>query len=249
MRKTTPRSNRPSLKSFSTAASSVVIVSPKDAQTITEPVAKLIDAGIPVIVLDRAVIGDKYSCFIAADPKQIGAMAGKWLAGRLARQRKDRGDRGAGRFAARHKRFTTAFRGSIARPGLPLRLRASCVDPPKVDAGKLMTRGPRATSRTSTRCSPTTTRPRRPPIDAAKAAGREKGVLFVGVGGMPAEGRRLRVARHTRRHVSVSDRRGRGRRRRREDPSRRERAEEDRARNAERLSGQTCEQAEGMKKQ
>ena len=44
-------------------------------------VAKAFDAGIPVVVLDRALIGEKYSCFIAADWKQIGADAGKWLSG------------------------------------------------------------------------------------------------------------------------------------------------------------------------
>ncbi|HEY0868161.1 MAG TPA: substrate-binding domain-containing protein, partial [Fimbriimonas sp.] len=44
----------------------LLIVSPKEAQPLTEPVAKAIDAGIPVIVLDRAVLGDKYTCFIGA---------------------------------------------------------------------------------------------------------------------------------------------------------------------------------------
>jgi len=37
------------------------------------------DAGIPVIVLDRAIIGDKYTCLIGADNKKIGGHAGKWI--------------------------------------------------------------------------------------------------------------------------------------------------------------------------
>jgi ribose transport system substrate-binding protein len=41
------------------------------------------DAGIPVIVLDRAVQGDKYTCFIGADNVAIGQAAGEWLAKRL----------------------------------------------------------------------------------------------------------------------------------------------------------------------
>ena len=36
-------------------------------------------AGIPVIVLDRAVLGDKYTCFIGADNEKIGKAAGEWI--------------------------------------------------------------------------------------------------------------------------------------------------------------------------
>ena len=41
------------------------------------------DAGIPVIVLDRRVLGDKYTCFIGADNKLIGRAAGAWVAKKL----------------------------------------------------------------------------------------------------------------------------------------------------------------------
>ena len=41
---------------------------------------------IPVIVLDRAVLGDKYTCFIGADNKQIGREAGEWIAADARRQ-------------------------------------------------------------------------------------------------------------------------------------------------------------------
>jgi len=61
----------------------LLIVSPKEAQPLTAPVAKAYQAGIPVIVLDRAVIGDQYTCFIGVDNKKIGRAAGKWLAKRL----------------------------------------------------------------------------------------------------------------------------------------------------------------------
>ena len=37
------------------------------------------DAGIPVIVLDRRLLGDKYTCFIGADNKKIGKAAGEWI--------------------------------------------------------------------------------------------------------------------------------------------------------------------------
>ena len=71
------------IEEFVDAHVRAIIVSPVDAQALTEPAAKAFEAGIPVVVLDRALIGDKYSCFIAADWTQIGAEAGKWLAHRL----------------------------------------------------------------------------------------------------------------------------------------------------------------------
>jgi len=62
----------------------LIIISPKEAQPLTEPVAKAVDAGIPVIVLDRAVLGDKYTCFIGADNKKIGHAAGDWIRTKLS---------------------------------------------------------------------------------------------------------------------------------------------------------------------
>jgi ribose transport system substrate-binding protein len=61
----------------------LILISPKEAQPLTEPVARALEAGIPVIVLDRAVLGDKYTCFIGADNKKIGRAAGKWIAQKL----------------------------------------------------------------------------------------------------------------------------------------------------------------------
>lgn len=61
----------------------VIIISPKEAQPLTEPVAKAVDAGIPVIVLDRRLLGDKYTCFIGADNRKIGKAAGEWIVKKL----------------------------------------------------------------------------------------------------------------------------------------------------------------------
>lgn len=57
----------------------LIIISPREAAPLTKPVAEAYDAGIPVIVLDRAVLGDKYTCFIGGDNKQIGRSAGEWV--------------------------------------------------------------------------------------------------------------------------------------------------------------------------
>ena len=61
----------------------LIIISPKEAQPLTEPVAKAMEAGIPVIVLDRSVLGDKFTCFIGADNKKIGHAAGEWIVKKL----------------------------------------------------------------------------------------------------------------------------------------------------------------------
>ena len=57
----------------------LIIISPKEALPLTKPVAEAIDAGIPVIVLDRKVEGDKYTCFIGADNVKIGREAGRYM--------------------------------------------------------------------------------------------------------------------------------------------------------------------------
>ena len=58
----------------------LIIISPKESRPLTRPVEEAMDAGIPVIVLDRAIEGDKYTCFIGGDNKKIGLECGKYLA-------------------------------------------------------------------------------------------------------------------------------------------------------------------------
>jgi len=57
----------------------LIIISPKEAAPLTRPVAEAYRQGIPVIVLDRAVQGDQYTTFIGADNVRIGREAGKWI--------------------------------------------------------------------------------------------------------------------------------------------------------------------------
>ena len=70
---------RAQVEEFVSAKVDLIIISPKEAQPLTEPVARAMDAGIPVIVLDRRLLGDKYTCFIGADNKKIGKAAGEWI--------------------------------------------------------------------------------------------------------------------------------------------------------------------------
>lgn len=57
----------------------LLIISPKEAAPLTKPVADVFARGIGVVVLDRAVEGDRFSTFIGADNKKIGREAGKWV--------------------------------------------------------------------------------------------------------------------------------------------------------------------------
>jgi ribose transport system substrate-binding protein len=59
-----------------------IIISPKDT-SLTKVVGEAYDAGIPVIILDRKVEGDRYTTFIGADNRKIGAEVGKWAVARL----------------------------------------------------------------------------------------------------------------------------------------------------------------------
>lgn len=58
----------------------LIIISPKESRPLTRPVEEAMEAGIPVIVLDRKVEGDKYTCFIGGDNVKIGREAGKYVA-------------------------------------------------------------------------------------------------------------------------------------------------------------------------
>lgn len=57
----------------------LIIVSPNEAEALTPIVANAYDAGIPVVVVDRNVIGDKYTAFIGADNVEVGQLQGQYI--------------------------------------------------------------------------------------------------------------------------------------------------------------------------
>jgi ribose transport system substrate-binding protein len=71
---------RAQVEEFVNSKADLIIISPKEAQPLTEPVERAMVAGIPVIVLDRRLFGTNYTCFIGADNKKIGKAAGEWIA-------------------------------------------------------------------------------------------------------------------------------------------------------------------------
>jgi ribose transport system substrate-binding protein len=162
----------------------LIIISPKEAQPLTEPVARAMDAGIPVIVLDRALLGDKYTCFIGADNKKIGKAAGQWIVKKLGDKGKVVELKGLMTSTPGQDRHT-GFRDGIAGSGIDIIMEAEMkwLEP---DARKEME----------------SALARFDHIDlvyahndpgahgaylAAKAAGRDN-ILFVGIDALPQEG-------------------------------------------------------------
>jgi len=74
---------RSQTEEFVSAGVDLIIISPKEAAPLTPVVAQAYKQGIPVIVLDRRVLGEDYTCFIGADNKRIGKSAGKWIVEKL----------------------------------------------------------------------------------------------------------------------------------------------------------------------
>jgi ribose transport system substrate-binding protein len=68
------------MESFIASGVDAIIVSPREAAPLAPIVSKAFDQGIPVVVLDRRVLGDKYTAFIGASNLEIGKAAGDHLA-------------------------------------------------------------------------------------------------------------------------------------------------------------------------
>jgi ribose transport system substrate-binding protein len=71
------------VENFLTKQIDLLIISPNEATPLTAVVAKAYNKGIPVIVLDRKVDGDAYTTWIGADNKEIGKTAGEYVAEKL----------------------------------------------------------------------------------------------------------------------------------------------------------------------
>ena len=57
----------------------LIIVAPNEATELTPAVSRAIDAGIPVVVADRKVTGDKYTAFVGGDNLAVGHVMGQYL--------------------------------------------------------------------------------------------------------------------------------------------------------------------------
>ncbi len=176
---------RAHVEEFVSAGVDLILISPKEAQPLTEPVAKAIDAHIPVIVLDRRVLGGQYTSFIGADNQKIGRAAGEWLVKKLA---------GKGK-VVELKGLMTSTPGQDRNRGFRQAIAGSALE--VVFEADMKWLEPDARKEMESALS------RFPKIDAvyahndpgahgaylaAKAAGREKEICFVGIDALPQEG-------------------------------------------------------------
>jgi ribose transport system substrate-binding protein len=176
---------RAHVEEFVSARVDLIIISPKEAQPLTEPVARAMDAGIPVIVLDRALLGEKFTCFIGADNQKIGRAAGEWIKEKLD---------GQGKLVELTGLMTSVpgqdrkkgFREGIAGSGIEVIFEADMkwLEP---DARKEMESALARFSKID--CVYAHNDPgAHGAYLAAKAAGRQKEMLFVGIDALPHEG-------------------------------------------------------------
>lgn len=176
---------RAHIEEFVSSGVDLIIISPKEAQPLTEPVARAMDAGVPVIVLDRRLIGDKYTCFIGADNKKIGRAAGQWIVKRL---------NGKGRVVELKGLMTSTpgqdrhsgFREAIAGSGIEVIFEADMkwLEP---EARKEMESALARFDKIDLVYAHNDPGAHGAYL-AAKAVGREKEIIFVGIDALPHEG-------------------------------------------------------------
>lgn len=71
------------VENFIVSEVDLLIISPNEAQPLTAIVEEVYQKGIPVIVLDRKVLTDNFTVYIGADNTLIGERAGSYTAGLL----------------------------------------------------------------------------------------------------------------------------------------------------------------------
>lgn len=177
---------RSHVEEFISMGVDLMIISPKEAQPLTDPVAKAMDAGIPVIVLDRDLVKDNYTQFIGADNVKIGRALGTWvvdqLGGKNAKVVELMGLQTSTPGQDRHNGFVEAIQGS---------------DIEVIFSADVKWLEPNARTEMESALA------RFDNIDlvyghndpaahgaylAAKAAGRENDIMFVGIDALPQEG-------------------------------------------------------------
>jgi ABC-type sugar transport system substrate-binding protein len=67
------------IEDLMTKGCDVIIVSAATGEALTPVVEKVMDAGIPVVTLDRNIVSDKYVTFVEQNSCDMGATQAKWL--------------------------------------------------------------------------------------------------------------------------------------------------------------------------
>lgn len=79
----------------------LLIISANEAAPMTPIVEEAYQRGIPVILVDRKILSDKYTAYIGADNYEIGRSVGNYIASLPRRERKCGGTYRIERFDSR----------------------------------------------------------------------------------------------------------------------------------------------------
>jgi ribose transport system substrate-binding protein len=71
------------IENFAARGVDLLITSPRDAELMREPIARVHRRGIPVVLLSRRVNGEEFTHFVTADNRAIARQAAQYLAKRL----------------------------------------------------------------------------------------------------------------------------------------------------------------------
>ncbi len=185
---------RSQIEEFVDADVDLLIVSPKEAGPLTPVVAAAFQKNIPVIVLDRRVLGTRFTQFIGADNRRIGKSAGEWIAQLLAQS--PRVKAGGKAHVVELKGLMTSTPAQERNDGFHEAIKGQPIE--IVFAADMKWLEPDARKEMESALAV------QPEIDlvyahndpgahgaylAARAAGREKEIAFVGIDGLPQEGR------------------------------------------------------------
>jgi ribose transport system substrate-binding protein len=168
-----------------------LLISPKESAGLTGVVLQAIDAGIPVFVLDRNVETDKYTQFVGGDNKLIGRAAGEYAVEVLGGPGKAEGNvveiwGGMGTQPA-HDRHDGFHEFTDKEPGIKNLLDQQSGDWKQDQAYNIMANALRSNEKIDLVYG------HNDPMAygaylAAKDAGREKEIKFIGIDALPAEG-------------------------------------------------------------
>ena len=169
----------------------LLIISANEAAPMTPVVEEAYQKGIPVILIDRKILSDKYTAYIGADNYEIGRAVGNYIASSL--QGKGNiveltGLSGSTPAMERHQGFMAAI---SKFPDIKLIDKADAAwesGPAEVEMDSMLCRHPKidAVYAHNDRIAPGAYR-------AAKKVGREKEMLFVGIDALPGKGNGLEL--------------------------------------------------------
>ena len=169
----------------------LLIISANEAAPMTPIVEEAYQKGIPVILVDRKILSDKYTAYIGADNYEIGRAVGNYIASSL----KGKGNvveltglSGSTPAMERHQGFMAAISNY---PDIKLIDKADAAwerEPAEVEMDSMLRRHPKidAVYAHNDRIAPGA-------YQAAKKVGREKEMIFVGIDALPGKGNGLEM--------------------------------------------------------